>query len=511
VAGDLLFHGSSLGLNAPVWLALLTARASTLTRAEDCGRGPDAALPWLRAGALACAACLAWRDGPFLRLLDVAGLLILLGLAVLARRGTPIASGLVLDYARAALSLLFNLSLGALALATTGVPWSELQMAPAARRVAALGLGLVLALPLVLVFGALFASADPVFDGFVRGLFDWDVETAVSHVALAGFLTVLAAGIMRSQLPAGFAPRPGPLGPLDGSAWAAALGGALPKPGFVPIAVALGAMATVFTLFVGLQARLFLAGDAYVRATTGLTYAEYVHRGFGELVAATALTLPVLYGAEWLTRNDKPAQRQTLHALATVQLVLVGMVVLAALQRMRLYVDAYGLTLARLYATAFVLWVAFVLGWFALTVLRGRRSRFAFGAAAAALATVLGLNVMNPAALVVRVNVDRAAGMERFDAGYLARLGADAVPALTARLGSLAPAARCEVLGLLGESAGSDGADGWRGWSLSRHRAAAALRGVGREAAACDAVRRAEPAAVSDWPAPPPPAPPGPS
>ena len=35
----------------------------------------------------------------------------------------------------------------------------------------------------------------------------------------------------------------------------------------------------------------------YLERTTGLTYAEYVHQGFGQLTVATALTLLVVWAA----------------------------------------------------------------------------------------------------------------------------------------------------------------------------------------------------------------------
>ena len=57
----------------------------------------------------------------------------------------------------------------------------------------------------------------------------------------------------------------------------------------------------------------------------------------------------------------------------------------SGLHRMRLYQGAYGLTELRLYTMAFMLWLGVVFGWFAWTVLRGHRERFAWGALTTAL------------------------------------------------------------------------------------------------------------------------------
>ena len=53
----------------------------------------------------------------------------------------------------------------------------------------------------------------------------------------------------------------------------------------------------VFAVFVAAQLSVFFGGHGYVQRTTGLTYAEYVHQGFGQLTVATLLTLLVVWAA----------------------------------------------------------------------------------------------------------------------------------------------------------------------------------------------------------------------
>ena len=53
----------------------------------------------------------------------------------------------------------------------------------------------------------------------------------------------------------------------------------------------------VFLVFLGAQATVIFGGHDYLERTTGLTYAEYVHQGFGQLTVATALTLLVVWAA----------------------------------------------------------------------------------------------------------------------------------------------------------------------------------------------------------------------
>ena len=55
-------------------------------------------------------------------------------------------------------------------------------------------------------------------------------------------------------------------------------------------------------------------GHDYLQRTTGLTYAEYVHQGFGQLTVATMLTLAVVGVAARKAPADTPARPVLLRA-----------------------------------------------------------------------------------------------------------------------------------------------------------------------------------------------------
>ncbi len=132
---------------------------------------------------------------------------------------------------------------------------------------------------------------------------------------------------------------------------------------------------------------------------------------------------------------------------------------------------AYGLTEQRLYVSVFMIWLTGVLAWLAATVLRGRRRGFTFAATAGGLACVAALHVLNPHALIARVNISRAASGAEIDAAYLRELSADAVPTLLARLPSLPDSERCRVAAMLEERWSGERRGGWRTWNLSDARA----------------------------------------
>ena len=118
--------------------------------------------------------------------------------------------------------------------------------------------------------------------------------------------------------------------------------------------------------------------------------------------------------------------------VAVVLIALTGLVMVSALNRMRLYVDEFGLTELRFYSTVFMFWLAFVLVWFTLTVLRNQHSRFALGLFASAIAFTLGLNAINPDAFIVKANWQRHVDGANFSDRYNSELSLDSLPALLA-------------------------------------------------------------------------------
>jgi hypothetical protein len=235
--------------------------------------------------------------------------------------------------------------------------------------------------------------------------------------------------------------------------------------GTTEVAVALGLLDLLFLGFVLVQLRYLFGGGAVVVERTHLTYAQYARHGFFELVAVAALVLPLLLGADWLVQR----RARIVRVLSLVLVALVFVVMVSALQRMRLYRREYGLTELRFYTTGFMIWLAVVFAWLSLTVLRGRRRSFAAGALVSGFAAILVVNVINPDALIERTNLDRP----RADIAYLTSLSDDAVPTLVDGMGSVPLRYRAFFRNELRKRRDHVG---WRTWSLSRSRAQDALR-----------------------------------
>jgi hypothetical protein len=240
--------------------------------------------------------------------------------------------------------------------------------------------------------------------------------------------------------------------------------------GIVELGVVLGLLDVLFLAFVVVQFRYLFGGAELVQVSETLTYAEYARRGFFELVAVAALLLPIMLLLDWLARLNTDRETIVYRVLSGLLVVLLFVVIVSALQRMRLYTEEYGLTELRLYTTAFMLWITAGAVWYLVTVLRDRRERFLFGAMMAGLAVAAILNVLNPDDLIVRTNADRPDAPARFDGYYTSSLSADAGPALVEALPSMPVQQRAVVARRLLQRWESAQQQDWRSWNYGRWR-----------------------------------------
>jgi hypothetical protein len=469
VSGDMLLRTSGLGLGFSVWVALVAAAVLGLHGGRGRPMGWESTL-WIGLGVL-YAAAVSWRDSPALALLAMGSAATCFALPA-TRGGTgPVRGGSVGAYLAAVVTTGLNAAFGVrFALQHAQLPrlLRPEDGGPGRRVATAVGWGVVIALPLLVVFGGLFASADAVFAALVADAVHVDFASVTSHAVVAGVLAWITGGYLYGSLTAGRAQ------PVAGER--------LRVLGITETAVVIGLLDVLFLCFVVVQFRYLFGGSALIDVTPGLTYAEYARRGFFELVFAVALVLPLLLAADALLKRRGSADEYVFRAFAGLQVLLVLAVTASALERMRLYLRAYGLTEQRFHATALLLLIAAVLVWFAATVLRGRRRRFAFGAVLAGLATVAVLHAVNPDAIIVRTNVARhaaaaAAGhATAFDAAYATSLGGDAVPVLIAAMPVLPDVERCIVARrLLRRWPPAEGLP-LRSWSWSEFRARDVVR-----------------------------------
>jgi len=458
VLGDLLLRvPGTAGLNLALWAAAGIAAVAILRPRRE---RLSLEVTMLLGSALLFSAAIAWRDAPALRAVNVLMAAMTAALAGGAGAEARLRRAGLLEYPWACLTSGFSAVAGPVGL-VGGTPDSRPGRARSRHALAVLR-GALIAAPLLVVFGSLLVAADPVFEHLVETVFAFDPAEILSHAVLIGVLAWGSAGYLSRFIDASPVVMP-PLSPPR------------PRVGLVEGAVALGLLNVLFLAFVAVQLRYLFGGADLVAVTPGLGFAQYARRGFFELVAVVALVLPVLLLADWTVRREGWVQQWVFRGFATGQVLLLFAILASALYRMRLYRQMYGLTEQRVYTSVFMVWIAFVLVWFAATVLVGRRQRFAFGALTSGLAAAFLLNVVNPDALIARVNADRAAAGQPYDAVYAGRLSGDAVPVLVASLDALPALDRCRIAHVLLEEWLPDRHSGWRTFNYGDWRARRAV------------------------------------
>lgn len=498
VLWNTMLRDPGAGVAFPLWIAVfvLAMVAAAWSTGRDISH--EAAL-WLTS-AVVFSAALAWRDGEGLQFLNVVATIGSLAMAALASSDTRTAlmAARFRDTVWAALSLLRTGIAGFLPIVYREATNAgrDGRVTSRARVVARSAL---IAGAVLLVFGSLLRSADPIFASLVS-FPALDIETLVSHVVIIAFFAWVVSGWARSafmpELNTLRAPQTLPLG-----------------LSMLDITVALGTLIILFAAFVVTQLGWFFGGETFLQERTGLTASAYARRGFFEMLWVVILVVPLLVATRTLMHPGRAAeQRHTALALAVI--VLLGAIILSAAMRMKLYVHYYGLTNERLYPLVFMGWLAVVLVWLARTVLRSRGRTFMAGVAVSGLVVLVMLNVAGPDAFVARFNVERAtrAGADvetGLDLGTLARLGGEAAP--TAVRMTLQGARvsrgratdlelsedRCHAARTLLRQWGPEsvaaeraqGASGWRYWNAGER---GALRVVGANARELRGVARAE-------------------
>lgn len=455
ILADQLLTVRPWGVNVVIMVALIALAVFIL--AMRYGVELNGGGRWLVVPALACAALFLWRDSTMLFLANMVTLLALFALIGFRTRAGQIRIAGLFEYGVAALIGALEAGLGAFALIFGTINLKEISESSSSRTWLGIGRGLLIAIPLLCIFGMLFVAADAAFEGLLKKYLN--IENMITHGFWMVVFAWLAMGFLRQTLLA--------------SQWESLNVKLKPffTTGVIEMVVVLGLLIALFLSFVLVQF-FYLFGGASLLELTKLTFAEYARRGFFELVAVAALVLPLLLLADWFVRRDNPSHLRIFRVLEGALLALLFVIMFSAVRRMGLYVETYGLTELRIYTTAFMGWLALVFVWFLVTVLREHREQFAFGALVAGLIVVLGLNAVNPDDMIVRTNVGRETQSVTtripFDAPYVALLSADSVPALIATMPQMKKTDACYIATQILRRYSPPQNFDWRTWNYSR-------------------------------------------
>ena len=307
-----------------------------------------------------------WRASTELMILDTLAILIAMGVLMLPAMKVQARIAGVFHYAAGFIMSGLNSALSPIALLSSDIKWKP--KTGLSKNLFAVIRGLLIALPLVLIFGALFVSADAAFEGLVERFFSAPSDVVVSHFVLTAAFFWLSAGYLRGLLfgpgivrePAAAAdstaagtqdlskfdqvraedtvnpdalpdnatildhinksdpPNAGQTPPPAGKKprqWQNFDNSAIPQAftlGVVETSIVLGLINLLFLSFVIIQVPYLFGGIELVQNTPDFKLAEYARRGFGELVAVTALVLPILlFRIGCFAKTIRPTKKST--------------------------------------------------------------------------------------------------------------------------------------------------------------------------------------------------------
>ena len=526
VLGDILLRVTPWGLNVTLFNAAFAAGMIGLLRRHK----PEYLTRQTVAlfGALVFfASMFAWRDAIELRIADTVAIITILSVLFLPKIKVATQVAGVFHYGVAFLWSSFNSFFAPFALLGADIEWKDRARTGWSKNLIAVLRGVAVATPILLIFGGLFVAADAVYEGWVQRVFNVRPEIVFTHALLISIFSWMSAGYLRGAIitpvePAATKPETGTtqadpnLSPVDNIRAEAGESpsnlpnnlsilehinlsdppntNAEPKPaekkwnwaklentvmppvftlGPVEVGVILGLTNLLFLSFVIVQVPYLFGGMELVQNTPDFKLADYARRGFGELVTVSALVLPILLASHWLIRKENPFTEKLFRVFAGIQIGLLFVIMASAAQRLVLLTGnlGYGLTTIRLYPMIFMTWLAIVFVWFGLTVLRGARKRFAWGALWSAFLILGATHVLNPDEFIVKTNIALMREGREFDARYNSDLSDDALPALLDSFDVISGNNQQAIIGRIARRYCEKREEGdLRSWNLSRSR-----------------------------------------
>ncbi len=404
---------------------------------------------------------LTWRDSLVLNSLSYLGLLLTISLAFNAGTRPKLRH---LEISQILQDFLLSIQYGIRSyreLIHEDIQWNEVENRWG-ENVHSIFRGLMVTIPMLLIFGLLLVGSDARFEQIVYDSLDWGLSEeavlrfgAIFIICCWFSIAILRGTVLTNSL-------------IDE-----------PKKLYLPIwrldcietGMILGAVNLLFLSFIVIQFTYFFGGDILVQSSDGLTYATYAKRGFIQLISVTLLVIILLIFTHWLYRPYSQFEKTLYQSLSIIMIIMSITITVSAAHRMYLYTSAYGFTELRFYTSFFMLWLIVLFIWFSFTVLRGKRTQFIFGAIVSGMFFIASLHVINPDARIAEFNLDNLQIEQRFDVPYLASLSTDAIPVILANIAYIEEKPRCQLWSYLNKLPVLQINKDWRAFNWSQYQA----------------------------------------
>ncbi|WP_226037702.1 DUF4153 domain-containing protein [Aquibacillus saliphilus] len=283
----------------------------------------------------------------------------------------------------------------------------DVQTAQTIKRIA---LGLVVGLPLLGIVTLLLMSADSVFQDFVlrlpKFIFQLSFEEQLLRAMIVGFFLLVFFGIFQvlelSKSNKTYQNQKEDRKKFDS----------------VVALTILFLLNGVYLLFTAIQFTYFFGTGL----EEGYTYAEYARRGFFELILVTMVNWTLLISFLTFVKESRKKANLTLKVMYSIVVVVSGVMLVSAFQRLSMYEEAYGFTFDRILAHAFMVFLAIIFAYTMMRVWIERLSLLHFYLLTS-LTFYTALNVLPLEKIIVDNNLERYQQVGKIDVFYLDSLG----------------------------------------------------------------------------------------
>lgn len=205
------------------------------------------------------------------------------------------------------------------------------------------------------------------------------------------------------------------------------------KAKIAPVATVLAAVipiSLIYVIFFISQWKYYVSG--FVGALPSETsYAEYARRGFFQLTAVAFINFVIIALVGLLMKRDGKAAKIVQKAVSVIFSLMTLVLISTAAAKMIMYIDVYGLTPKRVYASWFICVLAVL---FLLVIIKQFAQKLRLVTVSALVVTVMfaGLAFSNIDGIIARYNVERYmnGSLSEIDVVALIDCGDSAVPAL---------------------------------------------------------------------------------
>lgn len=194
--------------------------------------------------------------------------------------------------------------------------------------------------------------------------------------------------------------------------------------------IVLGAVELLFLVFIIIQFFYLFGGKTYIWGIEEyITYSEYARKGFGELIAVSIISFLLIYGIDKFGKRENFFQKRNFKILSGILIFELFIIMASAFKRLSLYVDGYGFTFERLMAFIFLFWLFSVFLIFLYKIFSEQRETyFIYSLFWLTILFLIGLNIFNPDAFIVKKNIERRVQEKQLDIQYFNQLSDDAIP-----------------------------------------------------------------------------------